>query len=847
MNNLPVNDVLPELKSVLLSGSRVVLQAPPGAGKTTLVPIALLDETWLNDKLIIMLEPRRLAARNAASRMASLLGETPGETVGYQIKMERCFSQKTRIFVVTEGILIRYLQADPALEDVALIIFDEFHERSLHADLSLALSLQSQELLRPELKLLVMSATLAASAVSQLLEDAPVIRSEGRSFPVETVYLEARTPQPDRKTLNTRMSTVVIEVLREEKGDILVFLPGAREIRQMQNSLNEFLSKAGIKKVVLTPLYGALSKDEQDRAILPAKNGYRKIVLSTNIAETSLTIEGIATVIDSGLERMSVFNPGSGMNRLETMFIAEDSAIQRCGRAGRLSEGKCYRLWHKGRALLKHIRPELLSADLTTMMLELAQWGISDPEELAWLDLPPKKAVEHAVEMLKELLMLSDEGVITEHGKAAQKLGLHPRLAHMMLRAKTLDYAYEASLLAALLSEGDIFRRSRSSDILARLTILHRREFVYASVDRIRAERVLEEAALFEQRLGIGKRSAKMSREFNTEIVGVLLGFAYPDRIARCRGANERRYLLSNGKGAILDSESEQVGREFLAVAELDGGKTEARIFLAADLTLCQIEQYFSEQIRHEVTVGWNGEAGRVESREKTIFLHLLLDEKQSAKASSEAIAHTLIEAIRSGGLDRLPWTKKSLQLRQRVNFLNAQRDNYPKLLSTVELPDFTDAWLLEMMHEWLLPSLEGVSDLKGCQRLDMTAILMGMISWEQRQHLEALAPAFITVPSGSKIAIDYEDVLRPILAVRLQELFGQKETPAVLKGEFPLLIHLLSPAYRPMQVTSDLKSFWREVYYEVKKELRGKYKKHYWPDDPLTAQATNKTKKHMR
>lgn len=843
MPDLPIDEVLPAIKAALADSTRAVLQASPGAGKTTMVPLALLDESWLDGRLIIMLEPRRLAARNAAARMASLLGEKVGETVGYQIKMERCLSKKTKILVVTEGILARRLQSDPALEDVALLIFDEFHERSLHADLSLALALQSQELLRPELRLLVMSATLAASSISELLDDAPVIRSEGKSFPVNTTYLDLKTPQPDKRSLNARLSAVVMEALRQEKGSILVFLPGAREIRALQKSLDGLIFKEAMTTVLIAPLYGALSKAEQDNAILPAAPGKRKVVLATNIAETSLTIKGITIVIDSGLERVSLFDPGSGMDRLVTVPITEDSATQRCGRAGRLGPGHCFRLWHEGRILIKHTRAELLSADLTSMMLELAQWGVKEPEELRWLDLPPKKAVDHALELLKELSMLSAGGVITKHGEAALAFGLHPRLAHMLLKAQALDHVYEGSLLAALLSEGDIFRSSRSTDIVERLRILDDRSFGHTSVDRGKAQRVLEQAYRFAQRLERTKRKGPL----DVEIIGVLLGFAYPDRIAKRRGARERRYLLSGGKGAILDMESEQFGQEFLAVAELDGAKQEARIYLAADITLVQIEHYFWEQIREEVLVSWNRESARVESRLKTTFLQLLLEERQSDKASPEAISRMLMEGIRMQGLDTLPWTKEDLRLQQRVTFLNVSESRYPELLSQTDMPDLSENRLLKEMGQWLLPYLDGISDLKGCRRLNMGKILSSMIDWKQKQLIDVLAPVSITVPSGSKIAIDYSDPETPVLAVRLQELFGQKETPSILKGRCKLLIHLLSPAHRPMQVTSDLESFWNGAYHDVKKELRGKYKKHYWPDDPLTAQATSRTKRRMK
>ena len=847
-HSLPVNDVLDDIKTALLKHNQLILQAPPGAGKTTLVPIALLDQAWLGEKMIIMLEPRRLAARAAAERMASLLGEKVGERVGYQIKMERRFSDRTKILVVTEGILTRKLQADPALENTALIIFDEFHERSLHADLSLALSLQSQEVIRDDLKILIMSATLNASAISTLLGDAPVITSEGKSYAVEQIYLDHKTATPDRKTLTLKMSAVIEEALKHDEGSILAFLPGVKEIIMLQNRLIDMLRQKGIRNVIVAPLYGALGKEEQRRAISPTKDGERKIVLSTNIAETSLTIEGIRIVIDSGLQRVSTYHTGSGMNRLETIFISQDSAIQRSGRAGRLSDGKCYRLWHAHKSLVKHQKPEILTSDLTQMMLELAQWGVNDPSELIWLDPPAAEAVKHARELLGELMMTDKRDVITDHGKEALSLGLHPRFGHMILKAEVLEGTYEACLLAALLSERDIVKPSAgfASDLRLRLSLLFEKHLDHPSINSAEARRVVEQADLLYQKVPKLQKIKQKIKQHQPENLGVLLGFAYPDRIAKARNLKDRRYLLSNGKGAILDFEDDLITEEYLAVADLNVQEKDARIFLAAPLTLDQIEHYFSELIQKESVLMWNSNLKRVEASVKTTFLKLTLREQQSNDVTQDAIARKLIEGIRQEGLEVLPWSKESLALKQRVNFLNIQKMEHEKLLTCIDLPDFSDEMLLQTMESWLLPYVEGISDLRGCRKLNLEKILFNAIEWQQRQFLDEFAPRTLSVPSGSKIAIDYTDPKNPILPVRLQELFGLENTPTLLKGEHKLLLHLLSPAYRPMQVTYDLKSFWSEAYHEVKKELRGKYKKHYWPDDPLTAQATNRTKKNM-
>ncbi len=840
MQNLPIHQVIPEIITALSEHNRLILQAPPGAGKTTAVPIALLDEPWLNGRQIIMLEPRRLAARNAAARMAQLQGEKVGKTVGYQIRADRCISEKTKILVVTEGILTRMLQSDPALENTALVIFDEFHERNLHGDLALALALQSQELLRNDLKIMVMSATLNTEAISKLLENAPLISSEGCSFPVENIYLDHKTPHPSAIRLSGIIAKRVDDVMRNEGGSILIFLPGVKEIKNIEKKLHEILKT---DNVIIAPLYGDMNKQAQDAAITPCKEGQRKIVLATNIAETSLTIEGITVVIDSGLQRVSTFNSGSGMNRLHTVTIAQDSATQRSGRAGRLSPGRCYRLWHEHRQLTRHMAPEILTSDLAPMMLELANWGVNKIDELHWLDLPTPSAIEHARELLRELGALKGTK-ITEHGKAMLSLGTHPRLAHMILKAVTINCGETACLIAALLSEKDIFTGSakRSADLSERMAVLQ--EHCSGShVDKGAYKRVMSTASEFRKKL----KKTEPEQTIAADTVGILLGFAYPDRIAKCRDVQNGRYLLSGGKGAVLTTEDGLFGEPYLVIADLDAAQTDARIFTAATITKAVIEEQFGELITKERLTKWNDEAERVEVREVTKLGAIILDEHPVQNIDNSDIATALLRAIKERGLDTLEWSKEAFALRQRINFLNYHGKKDPNTAKIInDLPDFSDAWLLDHLDIWLLPHLKGIKNFKACRRLNTHPMLLGMLSWEQQQRIDKLAPPRLKVPSGSKVLLNYENPASPVLAVRLQELFGMLDTPLLINGTVPVTIELLSPAHRPMQVTKDLKSFWKTTYHEVRKELRGKYKKHYWPDDPLTAQATGKTKKNM-
>jgi len=830
MQTLPIHAVLPEVRQVLRNHTRLILQAPPGAGKTTALPLALLEEPWLAGRKILMLEPRRLAVRASAARMAEMLGEKVGERIGYQIRMESRQSAKTRIVIVTEGILTRMLQQDPALEDVALVIFDEFHERSLHADLALALALESQTLLREDLKLLVMSATLGADALSRLLDDAPVIRSEGRSFPVERHYLEASAALPKAGELAAVVMRQIEHSLAEEEGNILVFLPGVRQIRAVEKRLRA----GGFDDLIIAPLYGDLGKEAQERAIAAPPARKRKVVLATTIAQTSLTIEGITVVIDSGLHNVLVFDPSSGMDRLETQVISKATAAQRAGRAGRLLAGRAYHLWPVSRILPDHDRPEILSADLSQMLLALAQWGTSDPETLCWLDRPPAASVKYAKELLQRLGALDDKGRITRHGEMISRYGLHPRVAHMMQKAKTEGLVYEASLLAVLLTEKDIFRSGyHGTDLKERVEILHdmvQRESVRASwVDLAQCRYLLKLAKRI--RVSIGEAAAEPAT-LRSEALGILLAYAYPDRIAQLRHSKDDIYLLSNGKGAHLHPEDSLRGSRYLVISDLDAGSSNATIYKALRLTLAQIETHLETTTAERVS--WNEAQARVEVRRAVTLGALTLKEAQLSSVDSPEVIQVLLERIRRMGLEMLGWSKEANRLRERVNFLHLHESSFP---------DFSDRRLLDTLEAWLAPHLEGISTRKALEALDLYPILRGMLTYSQIQMLERLAPEKIRVASGSRISIDYSDATQPLLAVRLQEMFGSIETPTVMGGRVTLMLHLLSPAFRPVQVTKDLANFWKSTYAEVKKELRGRYKKHYWPDDPLQAEATGRAK----
>lgn len=825
---LPIDDALPALRSVLAATSAAVLQAPAGAGKTTHVPLALLDEAWLDGQRIVMLEPRRLAARAAARRMASLLGQHVGETVGFRVRGETRVGSATRIEVVTEGVLTRLLHADSALEGIGLLIFDEFHERSVHADLGLGLSLQTQELLRPELRLLVMSATLDGGAVAALLGDAPLVTSEGRAFPVEVRYQSARA----ERAVESSVAEVVRRALASDEGSILAFLPGVGEIARTADRLR---SETLPSDVSVHALFGDLSSADQDAAVLPAAVGQRKVVLATSIAETSLTIGGVRVVVDSGLARVSRFSPRTGMARLETVRVSRASADQRCGRAGRTAPGVCYRLWsaEEQAALLARTAPEILLADLAPLALDLAVAGVVDPSALRWLDPPPAAALAQARELLVELDALDASSRITPHGRRMAALGAHPRLAHMLVLGRERGLGATACVLAALLEERDVFRHDpggRDADLRSRLRLFgSSADTRDLRVDRNRLHRVRERSAAWRSALGVTDRSVV------EEAAGTLLAVAYPDRVARRRETSGDRYLLRSGVGARLDEPGSLAGASFLAIAETDGQQPEARVFLAAPVELADLEQAFTSQVVREEVVEWQRSSGVVAARIRERLGALVLREAPLRQPDEEGVARALLSAIaRDDGL-RLAWDASVLRVRERMTFLRSLDESWP---------DWTDAALERSADQWLLPHLVGLRRRDDVERLDLTSILLSQLSFEQRRALDRLAPTHVVVPSGSHVPVDYSDPSAPVLAVRLQEMFGQRETPRIADGRVPLTLHLLSPAHRPVQVTRDLGGFWRSSYFDVRKELRGRYPRHEWPDDPLAAAPTRRAKR---
>ncbi len=842
--NLPIYAVLDDIKQTLNQNSTLILQAPPGAGKSTVVPISLLKESWLNsdgrDKMIIMLEPRRVAARMVAQQMAKLLGEEVGQTVGYQVRMDSCKSKQTKLLVVTEAILVRKLQSDQALEDVGLIIFDEFHERSIHTDLSLALSLQVQELLREDLKLLIMSATLNSQELTKLLgEDVPVVSSKGKSYEVEELFLDANIKQPDFKTINTVLLNTIQKAVNEDEGDILVFLSGAKEINSLQELLNEKLKDSEIE---VLPLYSSLSKEKQDKAILKSKSNKRKIILSTNIAQTSLTIEGVKVVIDTGLEKQSFYNYSNAMNHLEQVFISQDSATQRAGRAGRLSNGKCYKLWHKGKILQESSKPEILRTDLSSFLLEVALWG-EDISELKLLDTPSQEVLDSTRTVLQELKMLDEENEITAIGKKALALGVHPRFAYMILRANELGFAYEACLLASLLVEKDIFKSSfQDTNIYSRFIHLFENDLDSSFINRHRAKNILAGARFLFSKLkavhSIEKPNKKIDKRIDEQSVALLMLFAYPDRLAKQRAKNDNRYKLSNGKGAILNSEDTLFNESFLIVPSLNAKNRDSYINLASRISLDTILKEFEADISIKKSITYNKDNKKFDIKEQYFFYELELFSKP-INDENQDFSNLLCSLLQKEGLELLTWSKKAEALRQRVNFINENSD--------LEFPSFKEESLLENISTWLEPYLHDIKTVKELESLDTYSILLGYIPWDKQQLLDTLAPTHIKVPSGSNIKIDYSDSDTPVLAVKIQEMFGMHEIPKILNNKIALQVHLLSPALRPIQITYDLKSFWENSYAEVKKELFTKYKKHYWPDNPFEAIATNKTKKNMK
>ena len=826
MSELPIEPLIPEIRAALDASPNLVLEAPPGAGKTTLVPLALLDAGWAKDRKIIVLEPRRLAARGAAHRMSSLRGEAVGETVGYRVRLDRKVGPATRIECVTTGLFLRQLQADPELAGVAAVLFDEFHERSIESDLALAFCLEAQAGLRPDLRLVVMSATLDGATIARLLPGAKMIRSEGRGFPVETLHLG----DDANKRIEDRVVGAVLQALAAEvTGDLLVFLPGAGEIRRVQSALVERLPES---EVAVLPLHGDLPLLEQDKALTPDRQSRRKIVLATSVAETSLTIEGIRVVIDSGLRRAPRFDPGSGMTRLTTTKISVAAADQRRGRAGRTAPGICYRLWSPAaeRALAAFAPPEITAVDLAPLALELAAWGIADPASLALLDPPPAAALKQAEELLAQLGAIDPARRITPHGKAMAELGVHPRLAHMMLIGKQRGLGSLACDIAALLSERDLLKgRQADTDLRHRVDLLHGIE--RGEIDRGVKDRVMRSADDWRRQLGVKRES-----DPHRAMAGQIVALAYPDRLAQRRGA-AGQFRLSSGRGAILPATDALAAEDFLAIASLDGDKREARVFLAAPISQTEIEEDFADSITLQEFVAWNGRLEAVEAKQERRLWSLVLDEKPLKKPSEEAVTAAMIAGIREMGIAALPWTPELENLRARIAFLRGIE------VARWTWPDLSDAALSETLETWLAPYLSGCSRRAHLANLDLRAALLYGLDWAQRQALDDLAPTHLSVPSGSSVPLTYRDQPVPVLAVRLQEMFGATETPRIAGGKVQVLLHLLSPARRPMQITRDLASFWANGYRAVKADLKGQYPKHYWPDDPLVAAPTARAK----
>jgi ATP-dependent helicase HrpB len=829
-SGLPIDTALPALRAALALGDSAVLSAPPGAGKSTVVPLVLLREAWARGKRILMLEPRRLAARAVAQRMAHTLDEPVGRTVGYRMRRDTLVSRHTRIEVVTEGVLTRMLQSDPALEGVAAVIFDEFHERSLQADLGLALALDARATLAPELRILVMSATLEAESVAALLGAAPLVVAHGRSFPVETRYVGEGAPplpQPARQGqgVERTLVRVILRALRETQGDVLVFLPGAAEIRQV----GTLLESAGAAARIL-PLYGDLSPEAQQAALTPVA-GSRRIVLATNIAETSLTLEGVRVVVDSGLVRRLRFDPVTGMSRLELVRISRASADQRQGRAGRLGPGVCYRLWSEAahRSLAPFTPPQITEADLAPLALELAGWGVRDAATLKWLDPPPPALLASARDLLGRLGALDDDGRITRHGRDMARLSVHPRVAHMLLRARELGALALAAELAAVLSERDLLGGlpGRDADIRTRLEVLRGRGGPGAANPA--AWHAVRESA--RELIRQMKRADSAGDGAHAQLsAGALLALAYPDRIGLRRGTAGGHYTLANGRGAQFAQPQSLARQDLIVAVDLDDRDRDARILLAAPLERAALETLYGDRLIWQHTVEWSRLEQAVLARRELRFGQLLLETRPWPEVSAERVCEAMLTGVRELGLAALPWDRETRDLQARTAFVR-------RLDGGEDWPDLSDEALAADLNGWLAPWLEGLTRRDHLARVPLAQALRARLGWDRERALDSLAPTHLTVPSGSRIRIDYLDDSAPAVAVRLQEVFGLATTPRLGNGRVPITFKLLSPAHRPVQVTRDLESFWARGYAQVRKDLRGRYPKHHWPDDPLRAE----------
>ena len=808
---LPVAEIIPEVRTVLKNNPILIIGAPPGAGKSTLLPLALFEEEWLQGKKIIVLEPRRLAARSIAIRMAELLGEDVGKTVGYRIRFDNCVSPQTRIEVVTEGILTRMLQSDNALEQVGLVIFDEFHERNLQADLALALCSEAQQILRPDLRLLIMSATLNIPQLQTLL-NAPVIESKGRQYPIEIIY----TNDADEYLLPELIAQTIARAVKEHEGDVLAFLPGEGEIRKCEELLRSQLSEFSIH-----PLYGMLPQHEQYLAIVPNKFGRRKIVLATSIAETSLTIEGIRIVIDSGFGRSSRFDASSGLSRLETLRISKDAADQRAGRAGRLSSGVCYRLWTKAtqERMTEHRVPEIMEADLCSLVLELSKWGTDDITKLRWLTLPPKNSLQQAYDTLHQISAL-ENGKITEHGKQVHQLACHPRIAHMLIMAETTPMKQLACDIAAVLEERDPLPKDSGTDLNLRIEAL-RRARTHNSLNH-KFKRIEKNASSYRKLLKLDIDNS-ITDLYDT---GLLLAYAYPERIASAKPGNNAQFQLSNGKIAAIGHKDDLAHQPWLAVANMDLRDGLGKIFLAAPLN----PKDLIHVVKEKQNISWDSRKGGLISILELKIGSIVLQSKPISNPSEELVLNAICQAIKLEGESLLDFSDNFSQLQNRISSLTIWN-------AESEWPIVTTTHLLNTAKEWLGAYLKLIKKTEDLKKIDLAECLLHSLSWEQQQVLDQRAPSKIEVPSGSKIRIEYfANGAPPVIAVRLQEVFGMADTPLLNQGKTKTVLHLLSPGYKPVQVTSDLKNFWNTLYFEIKKELQRRYPKHAWPDNPWNA-----------
>ncbi|WP_275172887.1 ATP-dependent helicase HrpB [Bradyrhizobium sp. CSS354] len=813
---LPIDAVLDDLSRTLEAHNAAVLVAPPGAGKTTRVPLALLDAPWAKGKKIIVLEPRRIAARASADRMAKSLGERAGETVGYRVRFGSKISRATRIEVVTEGIFTRQILDDPELSGIAAVLFDEFHERSLDADMGLALARDAQTGLREDLRILVMSATLDGARVARLLGEAPVVESEGRAFPVETRYLGRKADVP----VERQMADAIASALRADAGSVLAFLPGAAEIRRTQNFLGERVQDSSIE---IVPLFGALDAAVQDRAISPAPKGTRKVVLATSIAETSLTIEGVRIVVDSGLARVPRYEPDIGLTRLETVRVSRAAADQRRGRAGRTEPGVCYRLWDEPQtaSLAPYTQPEILSADLSSLVLDLAQWGVADPAALSFLDPPPQPAWKEAKSLLSELNALDGDGRITAEGKSLRALALPPRLARMIVDSHRAGEGEAAAEIAAIITE-----RGLGGDSV---DLEHRRD-QFRRDRSPRAASARDLARRWASQVAASEKAATGEGGLST---GLMLAYAFPDRVARNRGNGS--FVLANGRGAAVDQTSSLARAPYIAIGEMTGTAASGRILLAAQISQDEIEQHFAEHIESVEEISFDRGAMALRARRKRALHAITLSEATLAVSPSEDTARIFADGLIAAGLDRLPWSKAAKQWRDRVIFLRkAEGDSWP---------DLSDDGLIARRDDWLVPALYDKIALKDISAGDLSDALMALLPWEMRARLDREAPTHFEAPTGSVLAIDYEAEQGPTIAVRLQELFGLNTHPSIAAGKVPLVLELLSPAQRPVQVTRDLPGFWRGSYNAVRSDLRGRYPRHPWPEDPANALPTRRVK----